>query len=298
MLKKLLFVLSFCVAGSAWAQQIVPVYWPFSIAGQSAMMAKSLADSANRRQTKYRFIFTHRPGAGGAVAALSTLGDKDLAILVSSSSFYIRPLLFNESHEVEKFNMINTICVNQPLALFSKNISNINEARGRKITSGIAPGSITQLVNEAIRANNPDINIVDIAYKGTPEATSDMLGGHIDGSVDFTGKLTFARFPAGVNVLGITGTKNFPNMTTFASQKIKGLENVVASFYVFVPNTVSREQQQELSKILYDAFDEHVRDKCEEDYGTIQKTPFDQLERLHQSTYQFWRTTTKTIKKQ
>ena len=280
------------------AQTIVPVYWPFSAASQSAAMVRNLVDSANGQQNKYQFVFTHKPGAGGTIAAQSVLAEKNLAVLVSSSSFYVRPLLFNESHEVDQFNMTNTLCMNQPLAIFSKTISSITDARGRQITSGINPGSITQLVNEAIRANNKDIRIIDVPYKGTPEATSDMLGGHIDGSVDYTGKSTFARFPAEVKVVGITGTKDYPRMPTFKSQKIKGLDNVVASFYIFVPANVSKSQQEELSQIFYTAYNDGVKDKCEEDYGVIQKTPFTQLEKLNQNTQQFWQLTTKNLTKQ
>lgn len=285
---KNLFILLFLLYSSiSYAQKTVQVVWPFAAGSSQANMVRSVIDSANAQQSKYKFIFTHKPGAGGAVAAQYVADLKELAVLAHTSSFYIRPQLYKESHNIEDFSMVSILCSAQPLAIFSKKLNKLDTQSG-EIKLGIIPGSITSLVSMAIKKENPDIKIIEVSYKGTPEATTDMLGGHIDGSVDFIGTTVTSRFGKDVNVLGITGKRSISGYQTFQSIKIKGLENVTNDYFFFTNKFIEYSLKQELNKILTSSYNEKTRSLCEDDFGQLGSTPFNQLDEINQTNKQQW----------
>jgi len=280
------------------AQKVVPVVWPFAIGSSQANMFRSIIETANTQQTKYQFILMHKPGAGGAVAAKTVAESKDLSVLASTSSFYIRPLLYKDSHNIDDFNMVSLVCSNQPLAIFSKKINKLSDVQGREITLGIISGSITTLVTKAIKRENPSIKVSEVPYKGTPEATSDMLGGHIDGSVDFIGTSVTSRFGNDIKVLGMTGTRSINNYPTFKSVNVNGLENITNDYFYFVNKSVDATTREELHKILTNAYNEKTKFLCEDDFGQIGKLGFNQIDALNQSNKTRWGDLTKGIVKE
>jgi tripartite-type tricarboxylate transporter receptor subunit TctC len=297
-MKKLFAILSIFLSSAVYAQKTVPIYWPFAAGSSQANMIRSIIDSANSQQNKYQFVFQHRPGAGGAVAANAAIESKELSILASTSSFFIRPLLYKESHNVEDFAMLSLICSSQPLAIFSKKINSLSEIQDREVSIGIIPGSITTLATRSLKRENPNLKILEVPYKGTPEATSDMLGGHIDGSVDFIGTSVTTRFGNDVKVLGITGTRNIGGYNTFQSQKIRGLENVNNDYYFFVSKTIDLIIRQELHKILNNAISDKTKAFCEDDYGQLVKIPYSELDSINQQHKAKWNKITEGILKQ
>jgi len=287
-MKYILTSLLLLFSSLTYAQKNVQIVWPFAAGSSQANMVRSIIDNANTQQDKYKFIFAHKPGAGGAVAAQAVADSKELAVLAHTSSFYVRPLLYKESHNVEDFNMVTIYCTAQPLAIFSKKINKLSDAQGREIKLGIIPGSITSLVSKAIKRENPDIKIIEVPYKGTPEATTDMLGGHIDGSVDFIGTSVTARFGNDIKVLGLTGKRSLGGYPTFQSLQVKGLENVANDYFFFVNKSVDNTTRQELNKILTNAYNEKTKFFCEDDFGQLVATAFNQVDSVNQSHKQKW----------
>ena len=272
------------------AQPVINVVWPFSISSADANMTRALIDQANQQQTKYKFVFLSKQGAGGTIAAGQVLDNPTNHVLISSSSFYVRPMLYKESHDATQFNLINTICHGKPLAIFSKKYASLKEIGNKEISIGINNGSIVQLVSRGVKAGS-NFKIVEVPYKGTPEANKDVLGGHLDASVDFVGPATFSRFPTNtkVNVLGITGNVSHPGMPTFKSQGIEGLDILVSNYNIFVSKTLPVAQQQELNIIFNNAFNEGVRENCEDDFGQLIKSSYTQAGKLHQDNIIAWR---------
>jgi tripartite-type tricarboxylate transporter receptor subunit TctC len=287
-MKKILVLLAMMISSIAYAQKTVHVVWPFAVGSPQANMIRTMIDSANSQQDKYQFVFLHKPGAGGAVAAYTVAESKDLSLLASTSSFYIRPLLYKDSHNVDDFNMVTLVCSAQPLSIFSKKINRLADAHGREVTLGVIPGSITTLVTRTIKRENLDIKVVEVPYKGTPEATTDMLGGHIDGSVDFIGTSVTARFGNDIKILGITGKRQINGHPTFQSLKVNGLENVTNDYFFFVNKSVDVATRMELNSILTNSYTEKTKFFCEDDFGQLVKTPYAQVDSINQSNKQRW----------
>lgn len=273
----------------------VLVYWPFSVSSPQGMMTRNLIEEANIQQSKYRYVFMPKPGAGGSIAANAIRTPNELSILVSTSSFYIRPLLYKDSHEVDAFKIAGTICMGQPLALFSKKLSSLPET---STSVGVIPGSITTLVARTLQKENPRLKVLEIPYKSTTDATTDMIGGHVDVSVDFVGKQTMARLDSSVNILGISGNKNHGSLKTFGSQKIAGLEGITNDYFIFVINEVDATIRAEINKIFSTAINEKVKVACEDEFGTAVSLPVDQLDKLHQSNKVKWQKATSDIIKE
>ena len=299
-MKKLITsILLSLTASISWANtQVVQIVWPFAPGSTQATMIRHLIDSANQQQNKYQFVFFNRPGAGGAIAANYASSASSLTVLASTSSFYSRPLMYNESHDPEQFRLTNTICLRGPLALFSKKYQSFNDMKNREVTVGINPGSVTQLFTQLLAQNNSSLKFREVPYKNTPDATTDMLGQHIDSSVDLLSIGNLARLSGSASVIGITGIRSFPGMPTMASLKVKGLENLTNSYFIFLPKSVDVSVARELNQLFNNAINDAVRESCNGEHGQVELTSFENTEKVHQSNQNQWRQLTQGIVKQ
>jgi tripartite-type tricarboxylate transporter receptor subunit TctC len=298
MKKLILFLTVLATSSLAYAQQTVQVIWPFSIGSLQATMVRTIIDKANEQQSVYKFVFVNKPGAGGTVAAHFTTQSKELTVLASSSSFYIRPLLYKDSHNVDDFRVVALFCSSQPLAIFSKTTNNMSDLLKRDVTIGVLPGSITTLVTRSIASNHSTATIREIPYKGTVESTADMLGGHIDGSVDFIGTAALAKYGPDVRVLGVTGHRSSGGYPTFKSGGINGLEDITNDYFFFVNSSVDPKTRDELHRILTSAYTDKTKDACESDFGQLALHPFDRADAIHNSNIQRWKRLTVGIQSQ
>lgn len=288
-MKKLFTILLLSIASIAFAEPAtVNIYWPFAVGSPQANMVRGLIETANTQQTKYTFLFSHKPGAGGSIAA-KAVNTNQLSVLASTSSFYIRPLLYKDSHTIYDYSMVAEMCTAQPLAIFSKKYKSVNEFN-KSVTIGVIPGSITTLVTRSLSKSNSHLDIVEVPYKGTPEATTDMLGGHVDGSVDFIGKSALARFDGTVNIVGITGTKRIGSYATFESTGAKGLTGVTNDYFLFVHQSVDEATKKELNSIFRQAISSSTRTRelCTDDFGTVSDTPYEQLSGINTGNASKW----------
>ena len=295
-MKKILTALSLaCAVSVASAKQTVLVSWGFSATATQAVLFRNLLDNANAQQSKYNFVFNHKPGAGGSIAANTVDSSTELAVLATSSSFYIRPLLYKESHNVDNFSMVGTICQGQPLAIFSKKLDSLSAAQQRSVTIGVLPGSITTLLTRTLTRENPALSLMEVPYKGTPEAMNDMMGGHTDGAVEFINKFYTDRFGTDVKVLGITGDRSINGLPTFRSLGFSGLGGVTVDFPLFVKASVPIEVQQELAGIFAAANGDSVKSVCIDDFGTPSSMPFGQLKSFNDASKTKWQKLTQGI---
>jgi tripartite-type tricarboxylate transporter receptor subunit TctC len=287
---KSLFTFLFLVfAQNSYANQVVQIIWPFSAASTQANMVRALINEANGRQNNYKFVFVHKPGAGGSIAANASLST-ETSILMSTSSFYIRPLLYKDSHDISKFDLIEVACSDQPLAIFSTRYSGISEIKIQPVTIGVIPGSITNLVSRRLSQENR--NISEVFYKGTPEATADVLGGHLDLSIDFLGEQRITGNPR-IKILGITGVRSYGNYKTLSEQNINGFESITNSYYIFVDKKLPSELKSELRKIFsVSKQNTTVQEICKRDYGQQIYFSESEINTLHLMTNQFWKTVT------
>lgn len=279
---------------SVHAKETVEVVWTFAISSNSGLMARQVVDNLNTTQNKYQFTFVHKPGAGGTVGTKYVENSNNLSILITSSAFYIRPLLYKDQYDTSKFDLLQNVCVDTPLVLLSNKHNSLQSMIDTEITVGINPGSITELLSNAIVNNNKNVKIKNIHYKGTPEARTDMIGRHIDANIAFFDSVS--AVPGTVTVIGITGKTNINQYSTFSQQGIKGTDNLVNSYHAFVPNKVDQKIKEELQVLFAKSLnDNKIVKLCADDQGRIEIIQKNTNSVQHKKNLEVWKSIVENV---
>jgi len=290
-MKKLLAVFLLCfVTTLTQAKIVVPIVWTFALSSSAGLLVREIVTEANNIQNKYQFVFEHKPGAGGAVGVNHVINANQPVILAHTSSFFIRPYTIKEgSYDPEQFIMINNYCSDQPLAMLSRNFKTLVDLQKQtKISVGIIPGSLTTLPIAEYKKQNLKLDLIEVGFKGTPEITTAVLGGHLDVSIDFLSPTV--RNIDELNVLAITGTKNYGNTRTFQSQGLNGYDMLTNSYYMLMHNKTDPAVVKELNDIMIRAVaNPRVQKLCTQDFGTVTTISGEEAQALFDKKHQFWR---------
>jgi tripartite-type tricarboxylate transporter receptor subunit TctC len=253
MKKLLLGIGALVLTMSSYAQQSVPIVWPFAPGSNQANFVRAIVEEANKQQTKYLFHFENKPGAGGSIAANYVSNYNGIALLSSSSSFFVRPVYYpNESHKVSDFTPVIIQCTGQPFVVVSAKYKTLAELRTQpKLTIGATLGSLTEAVGRELKNNLPaSTDLAFIGYNNTIQPTQEMIGGVLDLNVDVPASTLQWIETGKINVVGSSGTVDFPNYRTFHSQGIKGFENLVSNYQIVASAKADPAVVTELHAIL------------------------------------------------
>lgn len=300
MIKKYLFKAFICIGVALSSlgsyadevkQKVVEVVWPFNAGSASSNLTRTVIEVANARQKKYLFLFINRPGAGGAIATnYVNINNGTIKALSHSTSFWTRIKFSSEGgYDVNDFMPISYHCTDNALSLVSTKYKTLDELLEKKIniSIGITPGSTTTLIPVAIAKSKPGIEFTIIPYTGSPEATINVLGGHIDSGVEFIGP---AQAQPKLNILGVTGTKPIAGIPTFASLGIKGLEHVSNSYFILLPKFTDPTIVADLTSILLESSKhESVRTACTNLPGIPFSGDTDEVTKLFDISTIFWK---------
>jgi len=252
MKKIILSIGALLVAASSFAQQSVPIVWPFAPGSNQANFARAIVEEANKQQTKYVFHFENKPGAGGSIAANYVANYNGIALLHSNSSFFVRPVYYpNESHKVSDFTPVVIQCTGQPFVVVSSKYKSLAELRSQdKLNMGVVTGSLTEALGRELKTNLPKADVVFVGYNNSLQPTQEMIGGTLDLNVDLPANLVQWIENGRANVIGSSGTRDYPNVRTFHSQGIKGFENLVSNYQLLAKAGTDPAVVQELHVIL------------------------------------------------
>ena len=271
----------------------VPIVWPFAPGSNQANAIRMTIEQANKAQSKYQFVFENKPGAGGVVAVNYVLNSPKPAILYMSTSFFVRPMFYplNESWDVNAFEPVAIAATGSPLVLLSKNVSSIEDIRKKaQFTIGMSNGSITEVVARKVQEALPGVKVLLVPYPNTIAATRDMMGGHVDASVEFFNDAMPWVDSNAAKVVAITGSKNQQGFVTFKSQGVAGLDSVLSNFYMLMSNKTSPALVQELHEILDKAAaTEEVTHVWRADLGTTGRRTLEMTQKFWNLQVHYWR---------
>lgn len=265
-MKKLLALILFALAGTAFAQQQVPSTWAFNIANIQGSYYRALLDQANQDQKKYQFVPEHKPGAGGAIGAGHVLGQERLALLGTAAAYFVRPYLYKDTpYNFDQFRPVH-VMANSPAALVTKDKNLADIIKQDRITIGTAgAGSLTHLMALKLKEQLPGKDIVVVAYKSSTEALQDVLGGHIDLTFEFLGDAEAKN----AKVLGVTGRNKIKDYPLLKDMGYTGQADMVGVYLILVKKDVPADQVAELRKIFVDAEkSQRVQDLYKSDYSS------------------------------
>lgn len=252
-MKKLILGLSALVlSAAAVAQQQVPIVWPFAAGSNQSNFVRAIVEEANKQQTKYVFFFDNKPGAGGSIAANHVLNYNGPALLSSSSSFFVRPVYYpNESHKVSDFTPVIVQCTGQPYVVVSAKYKTMAELKNQpKLSIGATLGSLTEALGREVKNNLPTTDMAFIGYNNTLQPTQEMIGGVLDLNVDLPASTVQWVESGKINVIGTSGTRDYPGYQTFRSQGIRGFEDLVSNYQIVASTKTDPAVVQELHAIL------------------------------------------------
>jgi tripartite-type tricarboxylate transporter receptor subunit TctC len=254
-MRKLLLSLIAAFTTASYAGQTVPIVWPFAIGSNQANFIRVIADEANKQQDKYTFIIESKPGAGGAIAANYVKNYNGIALLSSSSSFFTRPEFYpTESHSVADFKPVMIECLGQPYSIASVKYKTLDEIKNQKsLTIGLILGSLTEVVARQFQQLLPNTQLVFVPYPGTLQPMLDMIGGHLDLTVDLPGDSVQYISTGKVTVIGASGTVDQPMIPTFYSQGFKGFDGLVGNYKIMTKANTDTAIIRELHTILSQA---------------------------------------------
>jgi tripartite-type tricarboxylate transporter receptor subunit TctC len=252
-MKKLLIATVLAVTSLAsQAQQTVSIIWPFGIGDTQAQYSRSLVEELNKTQKKYTFILENKPGAGATIGARYVLATPN-TVLAASTAFFVRPNFYpEESHSVADFRPLMTQCA-APMVIVSKKYRSWKEVdKSKPINIGISGlGATSHLMAMEIIKRYP--NAQPVPYKGTKEASMDVISGNIELSVAFLGEVEGFLDKGDLHALGISGRRTVRGIPTLESQGFAGVGEVVNMHSLQVPRTMPVEQYNELRAMVVEA---------------------------------------------
>ena len=293
-MKKLLAIVLATLSLSAFAAPInVPIVWPFAVGAQQANFIRAIVEQANKEQTKYNFMFENKPGAGGTVAARYVLDYKGLALLTSSSSFWVRPQFYpaESQYRNSDFRPVMIECLGQPYAIVSVKYKNIEELKQQKFLNiGLIQGSLTEAMGRQLQTLLPNTELNFIGFQGTHQPTQEMLAGRLDLNVDLPAFSVQWIEDGKLNVIGASGTAQHKNFRTFSSQGIKGFDGLVSNYAIYAKAGADPEVVKELHGILRSAAKNSpiLKGLYDSDYCTPVDYDFKQTNAIFDKWVDYW----------
>ena len=193
---KWIAAIALCAAQTAaWAQgwpaKSVRIVVPFTPGSGTDIMARTVSEKLSA-QLGQPVLIENRPGAGGTIGAgLVAKADPDgYMILVHSSSYTVTPSTYkNLSYDtlrdltgVVPLGLLPNVLVIAP----SKGIRSVKELvaaakakPGSMNSASVGIGSATHLNAERFRLG-AGIDVVNVPFKGTPEALTEVITGRVD----------------------------------------------------------------------------------------------------------------------
>lgn len=286
----------------AYAQKTINVVWPYSNAGIQATWIRAIVDQANLDQKKYKFVYEHKAGGSGILAAqyVKTMAPKNNTIFAVSSAIFIRTMLYPTStpFTIDEFKTVSVTGSTPMVILTRKKTLEQLLSKNGEITIGTSgAGTTTHLVGELFARNFPDKKFKFVHYTGgSIEAYKDVMGGHIDASMEFFGDL---RDPENTHLIGTTGTKVLrQGVTRLVDLGIKGMEKASTPFMFIAPVQFSDQVAFEINGIFLKA-EKGERAKSALNLGNVQRDKEyrtkDDLEKWQNETVNFFRTLAKGI---
>ena len=232
------------VAAQSYPAKPVRYLVPFPAAGSPDIIARQIAERLGRMWNQ-QVVVDNRSGAGGtlgsAIAAKAppdgyTLFQCNIASSAIAESLYAT-MPYNHQRDFAPISLIgktpNVLVVHpsMPSRTIAEFIAYAKANPGKLSYGTSASGSSQQLAMEYLKLT-AKINVVQVPYKGAPQALSDLIGGQIPVSVQSAPGVLAAiqgdRVRA-LAVMSLTRISQLPSVPTVNETALPGFE--VSSWY-------------------------------------------------------------------
>ena len=184
-------------AQAAFPSKTITIIVPYTAGGTTDLLARSVAEVL-RAQGGQTVIVDNKPGAGGSLAGKMVINakpDGHTLLMTSSGINSVTPLVYKDFNALEGLAQVSVlvdvpfvVSVNKKFA--AQNLRDFvayakkkpNEVRIGNASQG-SHGHLTQLLFDRAAG----IKLMSVPYKGSAPALNDLLGGHIEATIDNVG---------------------------------------------------------------------------------------------------------------
>lgn len=228
-------------SGQDYPSRAVRIIVPFGAGGPADVYARVVAEGLQER-FKQSFVVENRPGAGSIIGtgeAAKSAPDGYTLLMMSNTHTVNETLLPNKPFRlmrdfvaVAPVNFSDLVVVLHPsvaandtkafIALLKAKPGDFNYA-----SSG--PGTPYHMAGELFKALT-DTRIVHVPHRGSGEARSSVIGGHVQMMIDAVTTMAPAVREGQVKALGTTGLKRsavLPDVPTIAESGVPGYEALI-----------------------------------------------------------------------
>jgi tripartite-type tricarboxylate transporter receptor subunit TctC len=302
-MKTLLTILtSFLVASTAYASENITIFYAWGPGDSVANYHRTIANEANKLQTKYNFVFDTKPGAGGAIATNHVLREPN-SVLAHSTAFFVRPVVYpNESYDLTQFQEQYVHCM-APMAITSTKYKTWKDVPAdANLSVGISGlGVTTHLAAIEMQKRFKNLNI--IPFKSTNDSMLSMISGQTDFHIGFISEAEQwskenSRADRKVSVLGITGTKVVNGYQPLAKQGFDAsFADMNVGHHMLVPVNSDSGKHKELHAIFAKAAQSPaVKAAYAVDYCEPQSISYDGLGKFFSFHTQYWKRLASAVK--
>ena len=229
------FLISFLVAGAAWAQAYptravrVVVPWP---PGQATDIAARVVAQKLQESLGQPFVIDNKPGAGGSIGTdivAKSAGDGYTLLAASSGPVSIMPSLQKVPYDpLKDLQPVSLMCVNAYAlvtrpdfpASNAKEFVELLRANPDKFTfSSSGTGATAHLVAELFNSM-AGIKARHVPYKGSAPALTDIMNGQIDYTLETIASVASQVRAGRLKMLGVSfarGSAAFPEAPPLAT---------------------------------------------------------------------------------
>jgi tripartite-type tricarboxylate transporter receptor subunit TctC len=227
-------------SAEAWPAKPVRIIIGAPVGGTADVIARLLADGLQKELGK-PFYVDARPGGLGAVAMQDLLSAPrdghtllvSVSALVSEVPHLVKPRYdpFNDVKPLVELGRSGLVLVGNP-SLPAKNLSELvawaKTQRGKVSYASYSTGTVSHTLGLELN-KAAELDMEHVAYKGSPPALQDVMGGHVP--LMFDGPTTsIPMIKAGkLRAFAISGPKRLgalPDVPTFAEQGYPQLDDV------------------------------------------------------------------------
>lgn len=235
-------VLAAPASASGYPQRPVTFISPFQAGGATDLMARVLAQKLGAALGQ-PFVVENRVGATGLIgetAVMRAKPDGYTILIASNSSHVIAPLLqakrpFHPVNDFVPISMLSsyplalTVAAQSPFKSVADLLTQAKTQPGALNFGSVGQGSVIHLVSEQF-AQQGQVKLTHIPYKGTPALTTALLSGEIEMRFDSVGSTKPLVDAGRAKVLAVSGPTRsalMPQVPTLREAGVSGVDALV-----------------------------------------------------------------------
>jgi tripartite-type tricarboxylate transporter receptor subunit TctC len=256
--------------GKEFPTRPIEVLIPVTAGSTMDLLARLIANTAPKYLGQ-PLVVVNKPGAGGSVAAANLINSEPdgYKLMVTTNFFFAsttktQKVPFNPYLLVPIANFIEyrngfVVKGDSPWKAFSDVVDFARKNPGRLRWAHTGRG-ISQHLYGLMIFRKANVETIDIPYKGTPEALSALLGGHVEGSVMVYGPVADHVKSGAVRYLLTVGESRYSNLPNVPCAVELGYPEV-AKLPTYVGLYIHKDTPEPIKKTFTDAMRKTYEDR-------------------------------------